>query len=64
MDELDERCLKDYRKFLLAYDEDYSDRYVYNIFQTLNTFLRASGILIAGPLLAKLSFASPTQTRN
>ena len=58
MDEIDERCLKDFIKFLHAYDEDYSDRYVYNIFQTLNTFLRANGIPIAGPLLAKLSFAS------
>jgi integrase/recombinase XerD len=58
MDEIDERCLKDYIKFLQASDEDYSDRYVYNIFQTLNTFLRTNSILIAGPLLAKLSFAS------
>ncbi|MGB7495042.1 MAG: tyrosine-type recombinase/integrase [Candidatus Acidiferrum sp.] len=58
MDEIDERCLKDYIKFLQAHDEDYSDRYVYNIFQTLNTFLLANGILIARPLLAKLSFAS------
>ena len=58
LDQVDERCLRDYIKFLQAYDEDYSDRYVYNIFQTLNTFLRANGILAAGPLLAKLSFAS------
>jgi integrase len=58
IDETDERYLKDYIKFLQANTEDYSDRYVYNIFQTLNTFLRANGILIAGPLLAKLSFAS------
>jgi hypothetical protein len=58
LDQIDERCLRDYIKFLQAYDEDYNDRYVYNIFQTLNTFLRANGILAAGPLLAKLSFAS------
>jgi site-specific recombinase XerD len=49
MDEIDERCLKDYIKFLHAHDEDYSDRYVYNIFRTLNTFLLANGILIARP---------------
>jgi integrase len=58
MDQIDDGCLKGYIKFLQACDEDYSDRYVYNIFQTLNTFLRANGILIAGPLLARLSFAS------
>ena len=58
LDEIDERCLKDYIKFLQANNEDYSDRYVYNIFQTLNTFLRANGLVLAAPLLAKLSFAS------
>ncbi len=54
MDEIAEHCLKDHIKFLQAHDEDYSDRYVYNIFQTLNTFLQSNGILIARPLLAKL----------
>jgi integrase/recombinase XerD len=58
MDQLDERILRDYIRFLQEDDGDLSDRYVYNIFQTLNTFLLANGMPIAGPLLAKLSFAS------
>ena len=58
MDQIDERCLRDYIQFLQAHEDDHSDRYVYNIFQTLNTFLRANGILVGGPLLAKLSFNS------
>ena len=57
--------MRDYIKFLQGHDEDYSDRYVYNIFQTLNTFPRANGILAARPLLAKLSFASkPVKPRT
>jgi hypothetical protein len=31
-------------------------RYVYNIFQTCNTFLRASGILFAGEILGQLDY--------
>jgi integrase/recombinase XerD len=58
MDQIDERGLRDYIGFLQDADRDLSDRYVYNIFQTLNTFLRANGMLLAAPLLAKLSFAS------
>jgi integrase len=37
-------------------DTLFEPRYVYNIFQTLNTFLRANGILFAGEILGQLDY--------
>ena len=39
-----------------ARDTLFEPRYVYNIFQTCNTFLRANGILFAGEILGKLDY--------
>jgi hypothetical protein len=34
----------------------FEPRYVYNIFQTCNTFLRANGIFFAGEILGQLDY--------
>jgi hypothetical protein len=39
-----------------ARDTLFEPRYVYNIFQTCNTFLRANGILFAGEILGQLDY--------
>jgi hypothetical protein len=39
-----------------AKDPLFEPRYVYNIFQTLNTFLRRSAILFAGEILGQLAY--------
>lgn len=57
LDQIDRSELLRYVKFLQDHDDDLCDRTVHNIFETLNTFLRANEVYIAGKILAELSFA-------
>ena len=43
-------------KRILLTDTLFEPRYVYNIFQTCNTFLRANGILFAGEIHGQLDY--------
>ncbi len=57
LDQTDRGQLLRYVKFLQDHEKDLSDRTVYNIFATLNTFFRAQDIYIAGKILSELSYA-------
>ena len=57
LDQIDRNQLLRYVKFLREHDSDLDDRTVHNIFETLNTFLRARDIFIAGKILAELDYA-------
>lgn len=57
LDHTDRGQLLRYVKFLQDHEKDLMDRTVYNIFATLNTFLRTHDIYIAGKILSELSYA-------
>src|SRR5438094_2828186 len=57
LDQTDRGQLLRYVKFLQDHEKDLSDRTVYYIFATLNTFFRAQDIYIAGKILSELSYA-------
>ena len=54
---VDESELLRYVKFLQDHEDELCDRTVHNVFETLNTFLRANEIYIGGKILAELSYA-------
>jgi integrase len=56
LDQIDRTQLLRYVKFLRDHDSDLDDRTVHNIFETLNTWLRARDIFIAGKILAELDY--------
>jgi len=51
LDQIGRKQLLRYVKVLREHDSDLDDRTVHNIFETLNTFLRARDVLIAGKIL-------------
>jgi integrase len=57
LDQIDRNQLPRYVKFLREHESDLDDRTVHNVFETLNTFLRARGIFTAGKILAELDYA-------
>jgi integrase len=57
LDEIDRAQLLRYVKFLRDHQQNLGDRSVHNIFETLNTWLRARKIFVAGKILAELHYA-------
>jgi len=52
LDQVDRKHLLRYVKFLRDHKSDLDDRTVHNVFESLNTFLRARDIFIAGKISA------------
>jgi len=60
MDEVDEKFIKGFRRFLRNHKKDLSDRTCYNIMQAVSTFLIKNGSGVARPILKEMSFP-PTE---
>ena len=56
MDQITEEDLKDFLRYLRGTQFDYSKRTIYNIFQGINTWLRANKVMIGGELLGRLNY--------
>jgi integrase len=56
LDELDAQYIRRFRRFSRNHPSDLGDRSCYNIMQSVNTFLTTRNILLAKPILKKMSF--------